>query len=150
MRVLSSKSTLILYFLPVMKPCGHVTCKTCTDSLVHPSKQCIVCDKKLAEKDILELKREGTTIISTLASVLVLTCDLRRHWICRWRYGRDFQEKYCVPRMIYFSAGFMDIYLVFYRFIWLYELHRQASQSVPEVAQLTNSGTNRFVYLRIY
>ena len=38
-----------------MKPCGHVTCKTCTDTLVTPSKQCIVCDAKLGEKDIIEL-----------------------------------------------------------------------------------------------
>ncbi|KAF7967512.1 hypothetical protein HWV62_41430 [Athelia sp. TMB] len=44
----------------VAKPCGHVTCKTCTDALVKPSMQCIVCDKKLGERDVLELKREGT------------------------------------------------------------------------------------------
>ncbi|XP_006459905.1 hypothetical protein AGABI2DRAFT_219326 [Agaricus bisporus var. bisporus H97] len=42
------------------KPCGHVTCKSCTDSLIRTSKQCIVCDELLKEKDILELKREGT------------------------------------------------------------------------------------------
>ena len=42
-----------------MKPCGHVTCKTCTDTLVRPSKQCIVCDTQLKDKDIIELKREG-------------------------------------------------------------------------------------------
>jgi hypothetical protein len=52
-------------FLPsVMKPCAHVTCKTCTDSLVRPAKQCVVCDTKLSEKDILELKREGARAIS--------------------------------------------------------------------------------------
>ncbi|KAI0292854.1 hypothetical protein BC826DRAFT_1017122 [Russula brevipes] len=44
----------------VMKSCSHVTCKTCTDTLVRPSNQCVVCDKLLAEGDILELKREGT------------------------------------------------------------------------------------------
>jgi len=44
----------------VMKPCAHITCKTCTDSLVRSAKQCVVCDTKLGEKDILELKREGT------------------------------------------------------------------------------------------
>ena len=43
----------------VMKPCGHVTCKTCTDTLVTPAKQCIVCDVKLADKDVIELRREG-------------------------------------------------------------------------------------------
>ncbi|KAL0567668.1 hypothetical protein V5O48_014332 [Marasmius crinis-equi] len=51
-------SNNILLFL--MKPCAHVTCKTCTETLVRPAKQCIVCDKELAEKDIIELKREGT------------------------------------------------------------------------------------------
>lgn len=43
----------------VMKPCGHVTCKTCCDSLVRPSKQCVVCDKDIGD-EIMELKREGT------------------------------------------------------------------------------------------
>ncbi|EIW79613.1 hypothetical protein CONPUDRAFT_125977 [Coniophora puteana RWD-64-598 SS2] len=44
----------------VMKPCSHVVCKTCTDSLVRPAKQCIVCDIVLKDKDIIGLKREGT------------------------------------------------------------------------------------------
>ncbi|KAI0767548.1 hypothetical protein C8Q74DRAFT_1204412 [Fomes fomentarius] len=44
----------------LMKPCGHVTCNTCTDTLVKPAKQCIVCDVKLADKEIIELAREGT------------------------------------------------------------------------------------------
>ncbi|KAI0089574.1 hypothetical protein BDY19DRAFT_889339 [Irpex rosettiformis] len=51
-----SNSTLIY----LMKPCGHVVCKTCTESLVKPSKQCIQCDKVLADKDIILLAREGT------------------------------------------------------------------------------------------
>ncbi|KAF8961809.1 hypothetical protein BDZ97DRAFT_1663530 [Flammula alnicola] len=51
-------SNSVLLFLS--KPCGHVTCKTCTDTLVRPSKQCIVCDTKLKDKDVIELKREGT------------------------------------------------------------------------------------------
>jgi len=51
-------SNSVLIFLA--KPCAHVTCKTCTDTLVRPAKQCIVCDTQLKEKDILELKREGT------------------------------------------------------------------------------------------
>ncbi|KDQ56682.1 hypothetical protein JAAARDRAFT_689563 [Jaapia argillacea MUCL 33604] len=45
---------------PVMKSCAHVVCKTCTESLVRPAKQCVVCDKVLAEKDIIALQREGT------------------------------------------------------------------------------------------
>ncbi|KAI9464147.1 hypothetical protein BJY52DRAFT_1251965 [Lactarius psammicola] len=44
----------------VLKSCSHVTCKTCTDTLVQPSNQCVACDKQLAVGDILELKREGT------------------------------------------------------------------------------------------
>ncbi|PPQ79073.1 hypothetical protein CVT25_002298 [Psilocybe cyanescens] len=51
-------SNSVLLFLS--KPCGHVTCKTCTDTLVRPGKQCIVCDVKLKDKDVIELKREGT------------------------------------------------------------------------------------------
>ncbi|RDB17393.1 Nitric oxide synthase-interacting [Hypsizygus marmoreus] len=51
-------SNSVLMF--VMRPCAHVICKTCTDSLVRSAKQCIVCDKQLKEKDIVELKREGT------------------------------------------------------------------------------------------
>ncbi|TFK31774.1 hypothetical protein BDQ12DRAFT_739790 [Crucibulum laeve] len=51
-------SNSILMFL--MKPCGHVTCKTCTDTLIKPSKQCVVCDCQLKDKEIIELKREGT------------------------------------------------------------------------------------------
>ncbi|KAF5325225.1 hypothetical protein D9619_009715 [Psilocybe cf. subviscida] len=51
-----SNSTLLF----LSKSCAHVTCKTCTDTLVRPSMQCIVCDTKLKEKDIIELKREGT------------------------------------------------------------------------------------------
>ncbi|KAI6132856.1 hypothetical protein EV401DRAFT_1914547 [Pisolithus croceorrhizus] len=44
----------------LMKQCSHVVCKVCTDSLVRPAKQCIVCDKALDSPDIIELKREGT------------------------------------------------------------------------------------------
>ncbi|KAN0094601.1 hypothetical protein V8E55_002888 [Tylopilus felleus] len=44
----------------LMRPCSHVVCKVCTDSFVRPASQCIVCDQKLADLDIVELKREGT------------------------------------------------------------------------------------------
>lgn len=44
---------------PVMKPCGHVTCKACTETLVRSSGQCIACDRQLKHEDILELSREG-------------------------------------------------------------------------------------------
>ncbi|PCH36786.1 hypothetical protein WOLCODRAFT_92137 [Wolfiporia cocos MD-104 SS10] len=51
-----SNSTL----MHLMKPCGHVVCKTCTEKLVKPSMQCIQCDVKLREKDVIDLTREGT------------------------------------------------------------------------------------------
>ncbi|KAJ8597699.1 hypothetical protein M405DRAFT_755445 [Rhizopogon salebrosus TDB-379] len=44
----------------LMKPCAHVVCKVCVDELVRAAKQCIVCDHKLRDEDIIELKREGT------------------------------------------------------------------------------------------
>ena len=47
-------------YLLVMRPCSHVVCKGCTDSLVRPPGQCIVCDQKLTAADIVEVKREGT------------------------------------------------------------------------------------------
>ncbi|KAF8577662.1 hypothetical protein K439DRAFT_1418045 [Ramaria rubella] len=51
-------SNNLLLFL--MKPCAHVVCKTCVDTLVRPAKQCVVCDHTLGKQDIVELKREGT------------------------------------------------------------------------------------------
>lgn len=54
-KTLSNNS--LIYF---MKPCGHVVCKTCTDTLVKPALQCIVCDKQLKAEDVIELQREGT------------------------------------------------------------------------------------------
>lgn len=54
--------------LPVMRPCSHVVCKVCTDSLVRPASQCIVCDRGLTNLDIVELKREGMYAWSTILS----------------------------------------------------------------------------------
>ncbi|TBU37098.1 hypothetical protein BD309DRAFT_834673, partial [Dichomitus squalens] len=50
----------------VMKPCGHVPCKTCIDTLLIPEKRCIICDVKLEDKDFLELTqaREGTGYVA--------------------------------------------------------------------------------------
>ncbi|KAI0342225.1 hypothetical protein BDW22DRAFT_1357522 [Trametopsis cervina] len=57
----SCKKTLSnSHLMFLMKPCGHVICKTCTDTLVKPAKQCIQCDKILSDKDIILLTREGT------------------------------------------------------------------------------------------
>ncbi|OJT06824.1 Nitric oxide synthase-interacting protein [Trametes pubescens] len=58
-------------FMNLMKPCGHVTCKTCTDALVKPAMQCILCDVKLGEKDVIELTREGMGA-HWLSSILML------------------------------------------------------------------------------
>lgn len=44
----------------LMRPCSHVVCKSCQESLVAPAKQCAVCDKQLSEKDSIQLSREGT------------------------------------------------------------------------------------------
>ncbi|KZV93926.1 hypothetical protein EXIGLDRAFT_716557 [Exidia glandulosa HHB12029] len=47
-------------FMFLMAPCSHVICKTCTETLVKPGMQCVQCDKTLKEKDLIEMKREGT------------------------------------------------------------------------------------------
>ncbi|KDQ09784.1 hypothetical protein BOTBODRAFT_36775 [Botryobasidium botryosum FD-172 SS1] len=51
-----SNSTIIF----LIKPCSHVVCKTCNDSLIKPSKQCAVCDTVAKDDDVVEIKREGT------------------------------------------------------------------------------------------
>ncbi|TDL27735.1 hypothetical protein BD410DRAFT_713503 [Rickenella mellea] len=51
-------SNSVIMFL--MKPCTHVVCKTCTETLVRPSSQCVVCDTPVDKKDQIELRREGT------------------------------------------------------------------------------------------
>ncbi|KAL1748155.1 hypothetical protein HDZ31DRAFT_30142 [Schizophyllum fasciatum] len=51
-----STSTRIFH----MRPCAHVVCKTCTDALVRPAQQCVVCDTPLGAEDVVELRREGT------------------------------------------------------------------------------------------
>ncbi|KAJ7158943.1 hypothetical protein C8R46DRAFT_906761 [Mycena filopes] len=58
-------SNNVIMFL--MKPCSHVVCRTCTETLVRPpptAHACVVCDARLKKKDILELKREGTGFAS--------------------------------------------------------------------------------------
>ncbi len=44
----------------VLSGCSHVVCKTCVDTLVRPSSQCVVCDKETPKESILPLQREGT------------------------------------------------------------------------------------------
>lgn len=53
------RASVVLHVPLVSKSCGHVICKTCTDTLVRPAKQCLVCEMVVKEKDIIELKREG-------------------------------------------------------------------------------------------
>jgi len=43
-----------------IRSCHDVVCKACTDALVRPGGQCVVCDQKVKPKDIVELAREGT------------------------------------------------------------------------------------------
>ncbi|KAH8112919.1 hypothetical protein DFH11DRAFT_1857693 [Phellopilus nigrolimitatus] len=44
----------------LLTSCSHIVCKTCTETLVRPSSQCVVCDKEAPTEKIVELKREGT------------------------------------------------------------------------------------------
>ncbi|KLO18983.1 hypothetical protein SCHPADRAFT_899319 [Schizopora paradoxa] len=53
-----SLSNSVLMFL--LSSCSHVVCKTCVDTLVRPSSQCVVCDKEAPKDSILPLQREGT------------------------------------------------------------------------------------------
>ncbi|KAJ7104309.1 hypothetical protein B0H15DRAFT_809424 [Mycena belliarum] len=81
-------SNNVIMFL--MKPCAHVVCRTCTETLIRPpppgtlsaklssqtdeggsrkdtkkeAHACVVCDAELKDKDIIELKREGTGFAS--------------------------------------------------------------------------------------
>lgn len=62
---LLSRFTLSLISAPlctltVIKPCTHVVCKTCAETLVKPSMQCVVCDEAVTKNGIIELRREGT------------------------------------------------------------------------------------------
>ena len=56
----------------VMKPCAHVVCRTCTDTLVRPAMQCVVCDRELKPADVLELKREGASCVVRVFRFFVL------------------------------------------------------------------------------
>lgn len=58
--------------------------------------QCIVCDKRLGEKDILELKREGACFIC-LAFLYIK--HYSRHWVCRRWLSRDIKKKHGVPML---------------------------------------------------
>ena len=71
--------------LPVMKGCSHVTCKTCTDTLVRPSSQCVVCDKLITEGDILELKREGSFLLQPHSHHFF--SEFPRHGLRGWWHG---------------------------------------------------------------
>lgn len=81
----------------VMKPCGHVVYKTCTETLVKPSSQCVVCDSALGAKDIIEMQRDGQWRLSS--SSLESNTPFRNR-IRRWRTSRNVQERDSVPRVI--------------------------------------------------
>lgn len=100
----------------VAKPCAHVTCKTCTDTLVRPAKQCVVCDTPLkvdaTKGDIIELRREGefpnltTSVVDAifpslarLIQVTVLINNRHRDWFRRrWTCG-NFQSRDRISRV---------------------------------------------------
>ncbi|KAM0786411.1 hypothetical protein ACM66B_001876 [Microbotryomycetes sp. NB124-2] len=45
----------------LLRPCGHVLCETCTDTLARPDKACSHCSEKVDSKNgFVSLKREGT------------------------------------------------------------------------------------------
>jgi nitric oxide synthase-interacting protein len=44
----------------ILRHCGHVLCKVCSDDFVKPGKKCAICDEKCKEKDIIEVSTEGT------------------------------------------------------------------------------------------
>jgi len=109
-KVLSNNTLIFL-----AKPCAHVTCKTCTDTLVRPAKQCVVCDTPLkvdgTKGDIIELRREGEFLELTagvvdaicppsrLIQVTVLMNDRHRDWF-RWRWTcGNFESGHCIPRL---------------------------------------------------
>jgi hypothetical protein len=93
-----------------MKPCSHVVCKVCVDKLVRVTKQCIVCDHVLDDKDMIELKREGVCLFNLfgIAQVLVEQKDcvlchhvliyyVDRHWLRRRWHCRSEEDRCRVP-----------------------------------------------------
>ncbi len=44
----------------VSKHCGHVLCQQCCKMFVGKSNKCFVCEGKCKEKDLVEIKVEGT------------------------------------------------------------------------------------------
>src|ERR1700722_4570028 len=76
--------------MKVIKSCAHVTCKTCTESLVRPAKQCVVCDAKLGENDLIQLSREGA--LELFPPCLRAFNTSRRYRFCVWGHGRDLEK----------------------------------------------------------
>lgn len=88
----------------VMKPCGHVVCKTCTDNLlVDEEKTCLVCDTKLVKKDIIPLQREGSC--STILDPLTNLTRTLRDRICERRVGGGVQSWCGIPRVIEWTVA---------------------------------------------
>lgn len=83
----------------MMGPCSHVTCRTCVDTLVRPSMQCIVCDKQLTKESIIQLKREGMQCKYDYASDTFLK-DSDRDWLCWRRISRNIENRHSFPGLI--------------------------------------------------
>ncbi|KAH8551027.1 hypothetical protein BGW37DRAFT_494537 [Umbelopsis sp. PMI_123] len=50
--------------ISVLRKCGHVICNKCIDSFVKKSQVCYVCEKKIKDKDIIDISAEGTGFAS--------------------------------------------------------------------------------------
>jgi nitric oxide synthase-interacting protein len=58
----------------VVKACGHVVCKPCTQQFIQPIKRCAVCDKP--SKDIIDLVNAEGTGFSSGGHVQVVKFDV--------------------------------------------------------------------------
>jgi hypothetical protein len=51
---------LIMLLLLHSQGCGHVVCSPCVDKVIKKGKQCVSCEGSAKEKELIELKRDGT------------------------------------------------------------------------------------------
>lgn len=81
--------------------CGHVVCHTCAETIVKPSKACVVCEAQVRpDKDIVDLGKEGA--YSSLESA-----DIRYRLCCCWWSGSE-EGAGRIPRVMhlhYISAS---------------------------------------------
>ena len=62
----SCRKTLTNSFqIVLLRKCGHVICKVCSDKVVKLSKKCFVCEEDVKEKDVISMHNEGSGFSST-------------------------------------------------------------------------------------